>query len=149
MLPVTGDELIALIPQKPPFVFVSTLLEVSESHSITTFRFDESQLLCYNGKLSAGGLIENIAQTAATKNGYLSAVKGRKPPVGFIGDVRDFVCTRLPKVGDEITTEIRVTNEIFDVTIIAGTVSLNGEEIASCKMKIFEVPESKATAQNT
>jgi predicted hotdog family 3-hydroxylacyl-ACP dehydratase len=142
-LPVTGQNLIDLLPQKPPFVFVSVLLEVSESHSITSFLFDDKQVLCNNGMLSEGGLIENMAQTAATKTGYLNAVKGTKPPIGFIGDVRDFICSRLPKVGEEIVTEIRVTNEIFDVTIVSGTVKLNGEQIASCKMKIFEQPDKQ------
>lgn len=149
MFPVNGQELITLIPQRMPFVFISSLLEASEIHSVTTFSFDASHVLCTDGKLTPGGVIENIAQTAAAKTGYMSRLKGKKPPVGYIGDVRDFICTRLPLVGDELTTEIRVTNEIFDVTIISGVVKLNGEEIASCKMKIFEVPDKEPTTANT
>lgn len=146
-LPVSGQNLIDLIPQKPPFVLVSTLLEVSEEHSVTSFVFDQNHVLCENGKLTSGGVMENIAQTAAAKTGYQSFMKGKKVPIGFIGDVRDFVCIRLPEVGEELITEVRITNKIFDVTIITGTVKLNGEQIASCKMKIFEEPETKPAEQ--
>ena len=66
----------------------------------------------------------------------------------FIGDVRDFEFTHLPKAGEEIVTEILIEHKIFDVTIISGTIKLNGEEIASCKMKIFEEPEAKTAETN-
>lgn len=148
-LPITGQNLIDLIPQKPPFVLISSLLAVSEEHSVTTFKFDGNHVLCHDGKLTTGGLMENIAQTAAAKTGYECSMRGKKLPIGFIGDVRDFVCTRLPNVGEELITEINITNKIFDVTIISGTVKLKGEEIASCNMKIFVEPETKTAEQTT
>ena len=146
-LPVSGQNLIDLIPQKPPFVLVSTLHEVSENHSITSFVFDANHVLCNNGKLTLAGLMENIAQTAAAKMGYECNVLGKKIPIGFIGDVRDFSFTKLPAAGEEIVTEIVITNQIFDVSIITGSVKLNGEEIAHCKMKIFVEPEAKPAEQ--
>jgi len=147
MLPVVGHKLIDLIPQKPPFVLVSSLLAVSEKHSITSFVFDANHVLCHNGKLTIAGLMENIAQTAAAKMGYECNVLGKKTPIGFIGDVRDFTFTKLPVVGEEIQTEITITNQIFHVSIITGSVKLNGEEIAHCKMKIFVEPEAKPVEQ--
>ena len=69
MLPISGEKLIDLIPQKPPFVLISSLLEASKNHSVTSFRFDENHVLCEDGKLTIGGLLENIAQTAAAKTG--------------------------------------------------------------------------------
>lgn len=148
MLPISNDELIALIPQKPPFVLISSLLQVSDIHSVSTFVFTANHILCNNGKLTTGGLMENIAQTAAAKMGYECALLGKKIPNGFIGDVRDFIFTRLPKAGEEIITEIIITNQIFDVSIISGTVKLNGVEIASCKMKIFVEPEKIKSGQS-
>ena len=148
MLPITGEKLIELIPQKLPFVFVGSLLEVSESHSVTKFVFDANQVLCQEGKLSAGGLMENIAQTAAAKTGYECSQLGKKVPIGFIGDVRDFVCSRFPSAGEELTTHVIITNKIFDVTMITGTVKVNGVEIASCKMKIFVESEEKKGEQH-
>ncbi len=148
MLPISGERLIKLIPQKFPFVLISFLIEVSDKICISKFIFDETHIMCQDGRLTSAGLMENIAQTAAAKTGYECSQKGKKIPVGFIGDVRDFVFTKRPKVGEEITTRIEITHEIFDVTVIAGTIKLDGEEIASCSMKIFVEPEAK-TAEKT
>jgi predicted hotdog family 3-hydroxylacyl-ACP dehydratase len=142
-LPISGQKLINLIPQKPPFVLVSTLQQVSNAHAVSTFVFDQKHPLCSEGKLTVAGLMENIAQTAAAKMGYECNLQNKKIPIGFIGDVRDFSFTKLPVVGEEIETEIIITNQIFDVSIITGSVKLNGEEIANCKMKIFVEPEDK------
>ncbi len=147
MLPISGEELIELIPQKPPFVLIGSLLQVSELNCTTSFLIDANHVMCHNGKLTAGGLMENIAQTAAAKMGYECALQGKKIPIGFIGDVRDFVFTQLPKAGDVVTTEITITNQVFDVSIISGSVKLNGVEIATGKMKIFVEPEPKPKPQ--
>lgn len=149
MLPVSGEKLIELIPQKFPFVLISSLVEVTEKSGISKFTFDDAHVLCRSGKLTSAGLMENIAQTAAAKTGYEYFLKGKKIPVGFIGDVRDFVFIKQPKVGEEIVTEITITHEIFDVTVVSGSVTLNGEEIASCNMKIFVEPETKPAEQTT
>lgn len=143
MFPIDGQQLIDLIPQKPPFVLISSLLHASEKQSLTSFVFDQTHVLCVNGKLTVAGLMENIAQTAAAKMGYECALLGKKIPIGFIGDVRDFSFSYLPASGEEITTEITIINQVFDVSIIAGVVKLNGVEIASGKMKIFVEAENK------
>jgi predicted hotdog family 3-hydroxylacyl-ACP dehydratase len=147
VLPISGDKLIELIPQKFPFVLISSLLEVTEKTSISSFTFDESHVLCWNGYLTSAGLMENMAQTAAAKTGYECLMKGSRIPIGFIGDVRDFVFTKHPQPGEEIVTEVTIINEIFDVTVISGVVRMNGEEIASCVMKIFVEPAEKAAEQ--
>ncbi len=146
-LPITGQNLIDLIPQKPPFVLVSSLLAVSNNHSVTAFNVDNNHVLCNNGKLTAAGLMENIAQTAAAKMGYECDLLGKKIPIGFIGDVRDFTFIRLPNAGDQIETEINIVHRIFHVSLITGTIKLNGEIIAECKMKIFVEPEDNKTGQ--
>ena len=146
-LPIAGQKLIDLIPQKLPFVLISSLHQVSEKHSVTTFTFEETHVLCHEGILTVAGVMENIAQTAAAKMGYECNLQGKKIPIGFIGDVRDFSFTKLPLAGEEIETEIIITNQIFDVSIITGSVKLNGEEIAHCKMKIFVEPEDKKAGQ--
>ncbi|MBL0310765.1 MAG: hypothetical protein IPP77_14155 [Bacteroidetes bacterium] len=91
MLPVTGDKLIDLIPQKLPFVLVSSLESLSEDTCRTTFHFTEKHVLCNYGVLTPAGLMENMAQSCAAKMGYECFLAHKKIPVGFIGDIRDFV----------------------------------------------------------
>lgn len=146
-LPINGTKLIALIPQRPPFVFISELLELSSSFCKTSFTVSDDCILSDNGIMNAGGLIENMAQTCAAKAGYEYTLINKVIPVGFIGDVRNFSCTQLPKVGEKIFTTIEIENEVFGVSIISGKVELNGNIIASCKMKIFVEQEKSECAE--
>lgn len=138
MFPISGEKLQTLIPQKPPFVLINSLKEVQDKTCTTIFHFDEHHVLCDHGKLSLAGLLENMAQTAGCKMGYEDYTKGKSPRVGFIGEVRDFVYSRLPKAGEELTTEITIENQVFgSVTVVSGKILLGSEQIASCRMKVF------------
>ena len=144
MLPISGNQLTQLIPQKPPFVFINSLKEVNENNCITTFQFDADNALCTNGKLSLAGLLENMAQSAGCKMGYEDFAEGKKSRRGFIGEVKNFSVTRFPSVGEELTTEIIIEGKVFGaVTLIAGRILIGAEEIASCKMKVFFEPEEE------
>lgn len=144
MFPISGNQLTQLIPQKPPFVFINALNEVSGNRCVTTFKFEADNVLCENGKLMIAGLLENLAQSAGCKMGHDDFMQGKKPRVGFIGEVKNFSVLRLPVAGEELTTEIIVEGKVFGaVTLIAGKVNVGEEEIASCNMKVFFEPEAE------
>lgn len=142
MLPISGKQLINLIPQKEPFVLISSLQSVSENICVTTFSFDANHVLCVEGKLSPAGLLENMAQSAGCKMGFEDFLSGKKPRVAFIGEVRDFSFSRLPVSGETLHTEITIENKVFgSVTVMSGKILTYDEVIASCKMKVFFQPE--------
>jgi hypothetical protein len=93
-----------------------------------------------NGIFQEPGIIENIAQSAALGVGYVCSTKNEKVPLGFIGAVKNLMIFELPKVGDEITTEIQVDYEVFEATLITGKVYCFGRLMAQCEMKIFLKP---------
>lgn len=144
--PIQGDDIIRLIPQKPPFVFISSLENITEQTCTTIFNFDSSCLLCENDHLTIAGVLENIAQSSGCKMGYDDFVAGKDPRAAFIGEVRDFTYSRLPKIGEKLITEITIENKVFGaVVVVFGKVTSNREEIASCRMKVFfEVEEEVA-----
>jgi predicted hotdog family 3-hydroxylacyl-ACP dehydratase len=145
MFPINGNELSNLIPQKPPFVLINSLKTINEKICITSFFVTTDHVLFSNGKLSLAGLLENMAQSSGCKLGYEDFMAGKKPRVGFIGEVRDFQYSRLPFAGEELTTEITVENKVFgSVTVVSGKIFSREEEIASCRMKIFFEPEPEA-----
>jgi hypothetical protein len=43
----------------------------------------------------------------------------------------------LPLVNDELLTEIKIEDQVFDVTMISGKVWCNEKLLAQCEMKIF------------
>lgn len=129
------------IPQRPPMVMVHGLLEVSEQHAVSSLVVEAENILVAGNLLSEPGLIENIAQTAAAQVGYLYEQKNQPVPVGFIAAIKSLVIKKLPPLGATLHTTVKVTNRVFDVTFIEGTVQHEGTVLCHCEMKIFTRPE--------
>ena len=127
----------SLIPQKPPFVMVDKLFSVTETTTTTGFTIQADNIFVKDGVFKEPGLVENIAQTAAASAGYVSHTQNKPILVGYIGAVNNLQVFALPETGDELITEITTENQIFDVTLISGKITCNGQLIAQCKMKIF------------
>ncbi|MEI9944641.1 MAG: 3-hydroxyacyl-ACP dehydratase [Chitinophagaceae bacterium] len=129
--------ILPLIPQRPPLVMVDKLLYNEDTVTRSSLLIRDDNIFVENGELREPGLVENIAQTAAARAGYVSQLENKPVQVGYIGAIKNLEIYSFPKTGDEIVTEIIVKNQIFEVTIISGTVSCNGMLLAQCEMKIF------------
>ena len=131
------ENILDLVPQRAPFLMVDGILESDEKKTITSFHIKEDNILVKDGKFSEAGLIENIAQTAAARAGYIVQQENMPVMIGYIGAIKDLQIFNLPKISDNLETEIIIKNQIFDVTLISGTVRCNGVVMAQCEMKIF------------
>jgi hypothetical protein len=139
MFPV--ENVIPLIPQKPPFVMVGKLLHSDDHITRSSFLIRPGNVFVKNNIFQEAGLMENIAQTAALRAGYLAQAENKPVTVGYIGAVKDFEVFSLPKINDEIITEVSIENQILDVTVLLGKVWLNGVLMAQCEMKVFSRSE--------
>ncbi|MEO6849265.1 MAG: 3-hydroxyacyl-ACP dehydratase [Mucilaginibacter sp.] len=131
------EDIIHLIPQKPPFVMVKKLLYADEHTTRSSFIISPDNVFVKEDIFQEAGLLENIAQTAALRAGYFAELENKPVSVGYIGAVKDFEVFGLPKVNEELITEIKVENQVFDVTVISGRVWCNDELQAQCEMKVF------------
>jgi predicted hotdog family 3-hydroxylacyl-ACP dehydratase len=134
---ITVENIQSLIPQKPPFVMVDKLVSFTETTSTTAFGIRADNIFVENGIFKEPGLVENIAQTAAARAGYISITENKPVLVGYIGAVNNLQIFSLPKTGDELITEITIEKQIFDVALISGKITCNEKLIARCNMKIF------------
>lgn len=139
---IEGAAVSALIPQKPPIEMVDKLWFNDETTTISGFTIKADNIFCENGEFREPGIVENIAQTAALRVGYMVSLlekNGEKvnPPVGYIGAIKRLNIHQLPKVGAELKTEVVIQQIIFDVTLTTGRSTVNGEPVADCEMKIF------------
>ncbi len=126
-----------LIPQREPFVLVDTVLECSDERTLTSFSFDESHILCREGKLIEAGLVENMAQSAAAGAGFRFVSKGEDIPLGFIGSVDKLKVYFMPLKGQVLKTEVVVTHKLMNITLVNCKVEVEGKVAAECNMKIF------------
>ncbi|WP_300602602.1 3-hydroxyacyl-ACP dehydratase [Niabella sp.] len=132
-----AKDILPYIPQRPPFVMVQTLERSDDSGATTQFTVTEDNILVADGFLKEPGLVENIAQTAAARIGYSCKQENKPVPVGFIGAVQQLKINRLPAIGEVLETSVLIKNQVFNATIVDGSIAINGDVIASCEMRIF------------
>jgi predicted hotdog family 3-hydroxylacyl-ACP dehydratase len=132
-----GQDILSFIPQRAPFVMVDEIIHSNESTTSSSFIVKADNIFVENELLKEPGLVENIAQTAAARAGYM-AKQGNKPVrLGYIGAIKNLVINGLPKINEQIITEITIVNQIFDVSVISGKIICNKKVLAQCEMKIF------------
>ncbi len=158
----TDVDVIDLLPQRLPFIMVDKLIHYDQVSAKTIFTVREDNLFCTNGIMEEAGIVENIAQTCAARTGYkqrlennslsvsdvvynnLSEQKdarkkseGDKIKIGVIGMINALEMKRCPLVGEVLETSILIEEEVFSTTFISSEVKINGEIIATCRMKLF------------
>ncbi|MDR0605319.1 MAG: hypothetical protein LBG80_13540 [Bacteroidales bacterium] len=128
------DTVLKYIPQRPPFVMVDSLLFCNDKQTQTKFTVKEDSLFIVANRFTEMGILENIAQTCATRLGYLN----KKQPVriGMIGSVDNFEFQYLPFKGEEIITTITITAEVLNIVLFSATVLCGEILVASCNMKV-------------
>lgn len=124
-----------LIPQKPPFEMVDTLLEFSKTSVTSSFIIPKENLFVVNGKFSESGLVENMAQTVALHTGFSYFVENKPAPTGYIGSIKSVEIFKLPDAGETLTTTATILHELMGVTMVEVVVCLNNVEIAKGEMK--------------
>ncbi|MFT3932040.1 MAG: 3-hydroxyacyl-ACP dehydratase [Chitinophagaceae bacterium] len=132
-----NENIESLIPQRKPFVMIDTLAGGNGDFTKTRLHVKADNIFVENGFFTEPGLLENIAQTAAAKAGYEAQKDNEPVRVGYIGAVKNFEVHALPAVGDIIETEIVIGNQVFDVSVVKGTIRCGEKLIARCEMKIF------------
>ncbi len=125
-----------LIPQRPPFVMIDRLLSSDAVYSVTELEVRNDNIFVEDERLTASGLIENIAQTCAARIGYINLNNGGTVKIGVIGSISKLNVTRTPKVGERLTTTIQLLEEVFNVTMVLASIKIGEEEIVSANMKI-------------
>lgn len=135
-----------LLPQQEPFVMVGKLLHYDQAKTVTSTEIQSTNIFVEEGSFTSSGIIENIAQTCATRIGYINKYILKKDiQLGFIGAIRNLKIHRRPKVGETIETSILTIEEVFGMTLVSASVKSGDELLAESEMKIA-VSEIKSQA---
>lgn len=134
---IDQDEILNYIPQRPPIVLISRIYKADEMSVITGFDVQEEHLLTQHGRLTESGIVENMAQTAASRAGFEAVKNHAKPAVGFIGNIKDLEIHFLPPTGAEVITEVRTKTQVMNVSIVEASSYSGDQLVARCEMKIF------------
>lgn len=124
-----------LIPQRAPIIMVDSLLYYDTSKVISGLTISDSNLFVQKNTFTEPGLIEHMAQTVALYTGYHFYINNLQAPEGYIGAIKGVEIKKLPKVADQLKTEVTILQEIMGVTLVQGKTFLNDEIIMTAQMK--------------
>ena len=126
-----------LLPQQEPFVMIGSLVHLDKMLTVTETEVQADNIFVDQNHFSASGLMENIAQTCASRIGYINKYILKKGiQLGFIGAVRNFEVISLPEVGDVITTRVEVKEEVFGMTLTEAVIMCGDKVLVTSDMKI-------------
>ncbi len=134
---IEGEQILDYIPQRPPVVMVDAFYGVEGECSHSGFTVPEDCIFCRDGVLDECALIENMAQSAALRVGWLCVSEGRRVPLGFIGSVGKCVFRRRVRAGETMHTTVRVVAEVGNVTMAEAEITSGDGIICSSTLKIF------------
>ena len=132
-----GENILQLIPQKPPMVMIDKLYSCDENTCVSGLSILRNNIFCDDNYFYESGLIENIAQTAAASVGVIAQRENKEAPVGFIGSVKRLKIYKRVAVGTDIVTTVDTQQKVGNVSIIKGRVEQDNDIIAECEMNIF------------
>lgn len=125
-----------IIPQRKPFILIDELLFCDNGVSRTKFTIPSTSLFTVEGKFETAGLIENMAQTAVARIGYLAKyVNHGEVTVGYIGNVHNLKVYRRPEAGEVIETEVSFKGEIGGIALSDAVISIGDEKVAEASIK--------------
>lgn len=126
-----------VLPQQDPFVMVGCLTHFEMMTSTTETVISEDNIFVDNGFFSAPGMMENIAQTCASRVGFYNKfILHKDVQIGFIGAIRNYEVTALAPVGATIVTTVDILEEIFGMTLAKAEILCDGKTIATAEIKL-------------
>jgi predicted hotdog family 3-hydroxylacyl-ACP dehydratase len=120
---------------------IDRIVYKDEKHSSSSFLVQAGNVLVKDGYLTEGGMVENMAQTAAAHAGVLANKLDQPVGLGYIGAIKNLEVFALPEINNTLDTEITLDNQIFDVTLLSAKVKCNDEVYAQCQMKVFTIKQ--------
>ena len=139
MKPFEDIDMDMLLPQQPPFRFVDSLESYTEEDTVVHLTVGSGHMRMEGEELSAAGLLEHMAQASAARSGYRMRFVLKLPvKIGYIGQVKKYSITRLPRRGERLTTTVHLVQDFFNVSMTDVEVRVGDDLIARASLKSAE-----------
>lgn len=134
-------EAIALIPHRPPMLFVDSLIERHSDEARATAVMPDSGI-CFDPEYAMPEyFIEVVAQTMAMANGYDARVAEKQVQEGLLVGVDRFSFKETASAGTILHVAIKKTMEFGAIKVVHGVI-FNGETLlVEGDLKVWEAPD--------
>ena len=130
----TREQIEQLIPQRAPIKMIDSVVSVDNLIVQTALLVQDTNWFFSDGHLLEAGLVEHIAQSAAAMMGLKNE---GAPKVGYIGDIKNFTVSRLPRLGELIRSRVTAIAQLESVTMVEADSKIDNELVATARMKVF------------
>lgn len=130
------NEILQIIPQRPPFVFIDKLIFADESGAEVTYVVKEDCPLICDKKLPLAGILEHVAQSCAARIGHIQSSQNEPIRIGYIGAVKKIELFRSPSVGECLTTKVKLIDCVLDISLLQCDTYVADELIAQTTIKL-------------
>jgi predicted hotdog family 3-hydroxylacyl-ACP dehydratase len=128
-----------LIPHRAPMRWITALTACTATTATATACFSENDFPVMDGTVIETALVECIAQTLAAALGQQGKEKGQAGAAGngMLVGVSNFKIQSRPPFGKILIIEVRERRRLGPMRLISGSISSDGQIIASGDLSVY------------
>ena len=128
-----------LIPHRAPMRWIDALTDCTETTARATVCLDETSFAVADGRVLETAFVECVAQTMAAALGRRLAAGGKTGAAnqGMLAAVSNFKILSRPSPGKTLVIEVRELKRLGPMLLITGTISCEGQLIASGELSFY------------
>ena len=132
-------DLATLIPHRVPMRFIDALIECTDTTATATAFFSAAHFAVSDGAVLETALVECVAQTVAAALGQRAKTHGQSGGAanGMLVTVTHFQIQSRPLAEKELRIEIRELKRLGQMLLISGSISCEGQVIASGELTLY------------
>ena len=123
------EDVLAAIPQRPPFLFVDKIIK-REGNSITTQRTLKADEYFFQGHFPGNPIMPGVLLCEACFQTGAMLITGDKsqPGLGVVTRIKDAKFKRFARPGDTLTITVTLDEKLGNAYYMSGTISI-GEKL--------------------
>jgi 3-hydroxyacyl-[acyl-carrier-protein] dehydratase len=116
------EEVLAAIPQRPPFLFVDKIIR-REGNSITTQRILKDDEYFFQGHFPGNPIMPGVLLCEACfQTGAILMGAGKHPGLGVVTRIKDTKFRNFARPGDTLTITVTLDDQVDNAYYMSGTI---------------------------
>jgi radical SAM protein with 4Fe4S-binding SPASM domain len=141
-------EAVRFAPQQHPMLLLDTLVSVGDGEAVAETRVSaEGPFVDSTGILDSAAYLEMLAQTVAVLHGFKTHGRSGGAACGMLLGAKNLRVQGVARVGDLLTMRIRHSASFGEYSILTGSVTRDGEILATGELKVWEKKEQAAATR--